>query len=225
MCVLAHVLEAAGLATVALVANRAVAERMHPPRALYGEFPLGRPLGRPGDPAFQRDVLRRALSLLDAPEVPILADHPEVIELDATPLACPLPPRLDPSLPAAVDEAQALRPAWERSRAQRGSTSVGRVTDADGIPHLVGLLARISAGERWDEVGLPGDPVACAHDVRAYYEEVAVELADRVVGASAEAWFSERTEGGAVLLAARRVMKDQEAPFPVWFYMAAGVRG
>ena len=61
MCVLAHVLEAAGLATVSLVSNRVVAERMQPPRALYGEFPLGRPLGVPNDPAFQHDVLARAL--------------------------------------------------------------------------------------------------------------------------------------------------------------------
>ncbi|MCD9622919.1 hypothetical protein [Rhabdothermincola salaria] len=221
---LAHVLEAAGLATVALVSNRVVAEKMHPPRALYGEFPLGRPLGKPGDPAFQRDVLMRGFALLDSPEVPVLVDHPEVIEIDETPLACALPPRYDTSVPAAVDEARALRPAWDRSLDRLGLTSVGRVTDADGIPDLVGRLVRIAEGERWDEVGLPGDPVSCAHDLRTYYEEAAIALADDVTGGSAEVWFSEVTEAGQTLLAARRRMKEQDAPFAFWFYMAAGVR-
>jgi len=40
-------------------------ERSHPPRALHCEFPLGRPLGRPGDAAFQRRVLVAALRLLE----------------------------------------------------------------------------------------------------------------------------------------------------------------
>lgn len=224
MCVLAHVLEAAGLATVALVSNRPVAERMHPPRALYGEFPLGRPLGIPGDAAFQIDVLRRGLALLDAEEVPVLVDHPTVIEIEDVPLACAIPPRYDTSVPAAVDEARALRPAWDRSLEERGSTSVGRTTDVEGIADLVALLVRIADGERWDQVGLPGDPVSVAHDVRTYYEEAAVALAGGVAGGSTEVWFSEQTETGAVLLRARQVMKDQGCPFPFWFYMAAGVR-
>ena len=224
MCVLAHVLEAAGFATVSLVSNRVVAERMHPPRALYGEFPLGRPLGVPNDPAFQHDVLARALGLLAAPVGPVLEDHPVVIAIEDEALACALPARFDATIPPAVDEARALRPAWDRALADRGATSVGRVTDADGIPDLVALLVRIADGERWDEVGLPGDPISCAHDVRSYYEEAAVALAGGVAGGSAEVWFSEVTEGGKALLGARRAMKDQEAPFPMWFYMAAGVR-
>ena len=50
ICVLAHVLEAHGIATVALVPLGRVAERMQPPRTLVCEFPLGRPLGRPARP-------------------------------------------------------------------------------------------------------------------------------------------------------------------------------
>ena len=48
MCTLAHVFEAAGLATVVLSTIRPVAEKMAPPRALHCEFPLGRPLGNHG---------------------------------------------------------------------------------------------------------------------------------------------------------------------------------
>ena len=54
---LARALEASGLATVSLLSNRAQAETIGPPRGLYCEFPLGRPLGKPLDAAYQRRVL------------------------------------------------------------------------------------------------------------------------------------------------------------------------
>ena len=79
---LAHVFEAAGIATVVLSSVREMAVKTAPPRALHCEFPLGRPLGRPGDPGFQHDVLARAFALLDAPIGPVLVDHPVVIESD-----------------------------------------------------------------------------------------------------------------------------------------------
>ena len=65
MGTLASVLEDAGLATVALSIIRGQVETTRPPRALHCEFPLGRPLGRPGDPALQRRVIDAAFALLD----------------------------------------------------------------------------------------------------------------------------------------------------------------
>ena len=227
MCVLSHVLEAGGLATVSLISVRSVAERMHPPRGLYCEFPLGRPLGVPGDPAFQHDVLRRAFALLDEPAGPVLVDHPTVLEADETPMACALPPRFDPDLPPAVDEARGLRRAYDRSLAARGRTSVGKVVDADGVPGAIEALLAIAEGAEWTEAGLPGgDPISTVHDVRTYYEEAALELADGPPpgGRAAEAWFFESTEAGAVVMAARRAMKAAGAPQPFWFYMAPGHR-
>ena len=226
MCALAHVLEAAGLATVALISVRSVAERMRPPRALAAQFPLGRPLGRPNDPAFQHDVLRRAFALLDASSGPVLADHPEVIETETEPLACAIPARFDPSLPPAVDETQALRAAYDRSVAARGGrTSVGRVADADAIPTIAAAFVRIADGEAWDAVGLPADPVQCAHDLRTYYEEAALALdADGAEPGRAEAWFYDVSEAGRTLLAARSAMRDAGAPFEFWFYLARGTR-
>ena len=225
MCVLANVFEAAGLATVSLISVRRVAERLPPPRGLYGEFPLGRPLGKPCDAAFQHDVLRRAFALLERPSGPVLEDHPEVIESDFTPLACALPPRHDPSLPAAVDEARALRAAYDRTLAARGATSVGRAIGADVIPDTLDMLHRIAEGADWKQVGLPGDSVSIAHDVRTYYEEAAISLADAPpAGGATEAWFYEQTAGGHTLLAARAAMQAQEAPFSLWFYMARATR-
>ena len=226
MGALAHVLEEHGLATVALMSVRSVAERMHPPRALYCEFPLGRPLGKPNDAAFQHDVLRRAFALLDSPTGPVLETHPTVIELDTEPLACALPARFDPDLPAAVDEAQALRAAYARSVADRGGrTSVGRVVTADEIGAVLAAFDRIANGTEWTDAGLPADPVQCAHDVRTYYEEAALALDDAASEPGrAEAWFYDVTEAGHTVLAARAAMQQQGAPFALWFYVARGTR-
>jgi len=227
VCVLAHVFEAHGIATVALASNRAVAETMHPPRALYCEFPLGRPLGRPGDTTFQTTVLEAAFALLESPTVPVLADFPVVIEAETAPLACALPPRFDPTLPPAVDEARALRAAWERSRDRRGRTSVGRVVPGERVDEIAGAFAAIASGTPWKEAGLPGNPIGCAHDLRDYYEEAALELADGPDAAApgaVELWYYDVTEAGRTVLAARTVMQDTGAPFPLWFYLARGTR-
>ncbi len=227
MSTLAHVFEAAGLATVTISSTRPVAEKMHPPRVLHGEFPLGRPLGKPSDPAFQRDVLNRAFALLAEPSGPVLVDHPEVIEADEVAMSCAIPPRFDPDLPPAVDEARGLRKAYDRALAARGATSVGRVHDADAIPAALELFGKIAEGEAWNEVGLEGgNPMPIVHDVRAYYEEAGLELVNGPPpgGRASETWFYEETEAGKTIMAARRAMKAAEAPFPVWFYMAPGHR-
>src|SRR3546814_19663585 len=51
---------------------------MRPPRGLWVPFELGRPFGVPGDPDFQRRVLRAVLALLKRTDGPvILEDYPE----------------------------------------------------------------------------------------------------------------------------------------------------
>ncbi len=226
MSTLAHVFEAAGLATVVLASMLEVVEQIHPPRALYCEFPLGRPLGRPDDPELQIDVLRRSLALLDAAG-PVLETYPEIIESDETPMACSLPPRHDPDAPPAVDEARGIRAAYDRARAKRGVTSVGRVLDADAIPDALAVLHAWAEGANWKDNPIPGkNTVAVCHDIRSYYEEAGLELVAGPPpgGRAAEAWFFEATEAGKTVMAARKSLQDQEAPFPFWFYMAPGHR-
>ena len=106
---LAHVFEAAGIATVTLASTLSVVERTQPPRALWCDFPLGRPLGKPQDPEFQHDVLARAFALLDAESGPVLEHHPEVIKADETPMSCQIPPAFDAEASAAVQELRGLR--------------------------------------------------------------------------------------------------------------------
>ena len=227
MSVLAHVFEAAGIATIVVSSVREMAVKVAPPRALHCEFPLGRPLGRPVDAAFQHDVLARAFALLDATEGPVLVDHPEVIEADEQPVACALPPRFDPSLPPSVDEARGLRKAYDRGLARRGVTSVGRVVSADGVPDALRVLHAIAGGADWSTAGIPGgNTVAVCHDIRTYYEEAALELVDGPSpgGRALEDWFFDNTEAGGTVLAARTAIREQGGKFPVWFYMTPGQR-
>jgi hypothetical protein len=49
-----------------------VSEKMGVPRALDVPWPLGFPLGEPGNPALQRSVLEQALALTDRDDFPIL---------------------------------------------------------------------------------------------------------------------------------------------------------
>ena len=69
-------------------------------------FPLGRPLGTPGDPPFQTAVLTEALALLEYPEGPVLADYPidcdEHEDADAS-LACPVNFQNRPEVESSTD--------------------------------------------------------------------------------------------------------------------------
>lgn len=57
-------LESLGLTTTVIGLVRPHMEKSANPRGLFVPFPLGRPLGKPGDAAFQRRVLLAALGLL-----------------------------------------------------------------------------------------------------------------------------------------------------------------
>jgi hypothetical protein len=187
---------------------------------LHCDFPLGRPLGRPRDPAFQHRVLDAAFGLLRRDDVPVLVDFEESITDEADqPLACALPPRHDPSLHPAVDEALGLRAAYERQRASSGTTNVRRMGGPDRIPDLIASFVAIGDGAAWDAVGLePAQLGQAALDIRAYYEEAAVALVDHVPAArQAESWFYRTTATGAVLRRAQQIIRAAEAPRAAWF--------
>ncbi len=192
----------------------------HAPRMLHCQFPFGRPLGRPGDAEFQHRVLAAALSLVARVDTPVLEDFPVTIDDAADePLACAIPPRLGPSEHPAVDEAIALQPAYERARERSGRTGVSRDGGADSIPRVVGLLARVAAGESPEDTGHTDQAIAvAARDVRAFYEEAALALSDLVPAArQAESWLYRTTEAGRVLIGARNAMRVRGVPSSIWF--------
>tara|TARA_Y100001934_G_scaffold281284_1_gene390471 strand:+ start:124 stop:828 length:705 start_codon:yes stop_codon:yes gene_type:complete len=219
---LAHVFEAEGLATVTLGSIQKQIEGVAPPRGLYCDFPLGRPLGKPRDPEFQHAVLEHAFGLLDA-KAPILETFPETIGDDGVSgLACPLPPRSNDKLHPAIDELRGLRSAYERAVEQYGNhAGPGRTVSADGLEQAIEALVRVIDGTPWKEAGIPGIPARVAQDIRGYYELAALGLSDHVPSAwSGTRWFAYQTEAGKVVMAARAAMRESGEKRPIWFFMA-----
>lgn len=67
MGLIAGVLEDRGIQTVCLSTFEPIMKKVRPPRWLDLPYPLGFPLGPPGDPELQGRILRRAFRLLEAP--------------------------------------------------------------------------------------------------------------------------------------------------------------
>ena len=222
MGALSHILEANGIATVGLYPTEDIPTRMRPPRALVARFPLGRPLGRPNDPAFQTQVLSAALALLQAGRGPVTATFPEIIaDQTEAALSCPVPPRYNPDLPATLDEARALRPAFERAGA-RGIS----VADPEVVEAALAGFDRVANGVPWKEAGLPRDILGAARAVLGYYQQAALGLSDHVPAArQAESWYVKHTAAGATMRAARDQMKHQGAPRPLWYYLLPATQG
>jgi hypothetical protein len=125
---LGHYLEEAGIPSVAIALIRPQAEHTNPPRALWVPFELGRPIGPPGDAAFQRQVIVAALGLLNAPKTDsLIVDFPDDDPRETSDPSWrpPISPALDQNLDALEEELLALAPAYAQSCTQRERTTVG----------------------------------------------------------------------------------------------------
>ena len=181
-------------------------------------FELGRPVGAPGNPAFQKRVLGMALDLLERARGPVLEDFPDD-EPEGTapevPLACPV------SFATSVDalggrsellsafraEAAGLRDWYEEAVQLRGRTtadSTGLAPDA-----VIDFVAAFAIGEE------PPNPVSgvplgmalkmATEDLKAYYNESVTAQPGRatdVVGL--EEWFWTETAAARVLSEVRK---------------------
>lgn len=203
-------IEERGIPTVAIAIARGQAERTRPPRALFVPFQLGRPMGLPGDAAFQRRVLLAALGLLERQDGPvILEDHAEADPnfQDTPGWQAPLPPAATPfSLEAFDAERVALVPAWARAKARFGRTTVG----LGGQPPegWAAFMGEVLAG------GLPTVPLHpttalavrfLCDDIKALYGEAAAADGPPPSARQIDTWFWRQTQAGALLLALRDV--------------------
>jgi len=209
------------MATVAIGSIRGQIYGTAPPRGLFCDFPLGRPLGVPGDAAFQRRVIERAFAMLERAE-PSVEDYEVVIEDGETqPLVCPLPARMDPDAHPAIDEAKGLRPAYDRAIAKYGNRAGAvRLLDADSIPAAIESFIRVAEGHPWKQAGIPGIPARVSQDIRGYYEMAAMEIADHTPAAWAGyRWFRDQTKTGEVIKKARDAMRESGAKEPLWRFL------
>lgn len=222
MSVLARVFEAAGLSTVTFGSIRNQIERTAPRRGLLCDFPLGRPMGETDDPVFQHRVLAHALDMLERTTEPTFEVYPEAIidEVEGA-VSSPLPPRHDPSLPPAVDEARGLRPAFERAVARDGDQAgTGRSVAPADIPAAVAAFVKVADVTPWKEASIPGVPARVLQDIREYYETAALALVEHTPAAwETTRWFPDDTESGAAIRCVREAMKAAGEKQPLWFYL------
>lgn len=173
VCGISYYLESEGIQTAGIALFREIAESMKPPRILWVSFPLGRPLGRPGDSAFQTDVIKQTLALLESPQGPVLADYPtDLPDIDVQPPACPVSfqrRQNDQSWRARITrEVGTLSPWYEMGLKRRGRTTVG-VSQSSIEEMISGLTA-------WLDDPVMGFPdhtwlKLALEDLKAFYSE------------------------------------------------------
>jgi hypothetical protein len=74
VCLVQAAIEREGIRTVSISLLREVTAALNPPRALFVPYPMGFPLGSPGDPQLQHRIIAAALGLLEREDVPVLED-------------------------------------------------------------------------------------------------------------------------------------------------------
>jgi len=192
---LGHFLERQGIATAGISLVREHTETIRPPRALWVTFELGRPLGIPDDPDFQRRVLRAAAELLERTDGPLIADYPENVAeaADFTGWACPinLAPTSVNTLAAEIDR---LATWHDQAVARTGRTTIG-VSGLD-MPAAGALLSSALQGDLPPAQALK----EAVDDLRAYYLEAASAFPDPGTPAMRKAWLWDETRFGKALL-------------------------
>ena len=223
---LAIYFEEEGLSTTEISLIRIHTERTQPPRALWVPFELGRPLGVPNDPAFQKRVMRAALALLDAEHGPVIADYPEDVPAataDASAMegmVCPIEfPKLpDRSAPtselgiALMQEADSLAPWYELAVSTRGRTTVGPsgLSIPDSVRYVAAFLENQSVACPRSDLA-PGHALKLAYeDLKAYYGEAITLQSAYRTSKQVEDWLFNETVLGQALWRLREICRTSK---------------
>ena len=198
-------------------------ETIRPPRALWVPFELGRPLGEPNDPAFQKGVIRAAFDLFERLTGPVLEDFPEDAPSQyhgtgggtwTCPVSFAREEEADARKALALEVWQLsswYRMAWEKN----GRTTVG-VSGLD-IPVAAALLADAARGLEVEnplpELSWPTLLRLAGEDVKAYYlESIAAQPGGSATAADLADWFWGHTKAGETIRALKEVALQSEDP-------------
>ena len=217
MCGLAHFFEAEGLTTVIVGFVREQMEKLKPPRGLFLDFPMGRGMGKPNNPKFQKSVIRAAFNLLDTVSGPVLQDFPEVIPVKDGRMGYALPPELVidirdignvNELAALVErEIKDLKRDYQAAIAFRGRTTVGasQLSIDEFTPYICEFIrGNIPKSPRKGMSPIPLLKLV-AEDLEAYFTETRTHrdgIDDLELMGS---WFWEQTSAGRMLLSLEAV--------------------
>ena len=217
-------IERRGVATVVIGLVRPHLEATRAPRALWVPFPLGRPLGAPGDPAFQRRVLRSALQLLERSDGPVVLedfpdDAPGMVDVSGWKPSVSIPsvPHAWPDSAAAWSkllnaEINALQLSWRAARARFAKTMVGnsRLAEGDWAEYLVQFLDGEVPQSPVDGVSSALTVRYIADDLKSFYQEAAQSDGSAPSIAQLYDWFWYETVAGELLRRLRAVALQSE---------------
>jgi hypothetical protein len=212
VCGLAHYFESEGLATVLVGFVREQMEAIKPARALFLDFPMGRGMGKPNDPNFQKKVIRAAFDLFNEPNGPVIENFPEIIPVKNGRMGYALPPELVLNISDIGDlnklldeirvEMDTLRPAYDFAVKSRGRTTVG--ASELNVSDLAPFIAEFFSGEipKSPRKGLPAIPLLklVVEDLEAYYTETRTHRDNIDDLELMGKWFWEETKAGRLLL-------------------------
>lgn len=227
MGALAHYLERESIPTTQISLIYEHTEKIRPPRAMWVPFELGRPLGVPDNPGFQKKVLHSTLELFEAEKGPVLEVFPEEAlafgsgeSVDEDAWACPVnfsAPREETNLEKRVSafkrEAAELRTWYDLGVQQRGRTAM-----ADFDPETaVNIICNYLSGE---EIETPRKDVSlavalrlAAQDLNAFYFEAVISQPGVQTPGSREFsdWYWNQTAAGSILKDVRKkCMSEQD---------------
>ena len=191
-------------------------ESMQPPRALWVSFPLGRPLGKPADAAFQHRVIGAALNLLNEEKGPVLVDYPEdspTVAGDNAP-ACPVSfakpvAEADTWEAALLNELQTLTPWHDLGRRRRNGRTLVGASEFSMVENLRKL------GQLLDNNSLPAAELkwfkAAIEDAKAFYiEALTAQPGDYDHNQIEQIYWRETRMGAATIMYAERFLKHPE---------------
>lgn len=171
------------------------AEKIRPPRALFVPFELGRPIGNPMDVIGQRDVVSRALSMLDYNgPAPLLEDYPDPIARSHAPMLHGFDV---PEGATLGQEFAALRSSYEQFVAERGATSFGvsELTPSEVVATINELLDGSSDGKR-----IPSKQLRfMIDDLKSLYFEAACQGHGPLTSEQLGNWFWRSTVAGKAI--------------------------
>lgn len=223
MSALAQLIELRGIPTVVIGLVRLHMEKVQPPRGVWTPFQLGRPLGEPGDRAFQNRVLMQALSLFERTDGPVILEdfpddppgwsdaagwRPPLQRADSRAIATPADWRH-----ALAEEIAALSGHWERARARSGRTTIGLsgLSPEDWPAFVTGFLAGPLPESRMPHVSAPVLALRFAvDDLKAYYAEAAQADDPAPASRQVDTWFWRQTHAGNFLRALRAAGLESE---------------
>jgi hypothetical protein len=218
---LGHYLEEEGIATVAIALIRPQAENTKPPRALWVPFELGRPIGPPGDAAFQKRVILAALGMLVEDGGPVrIIDFP-----DDDPRARPDPAWQPPFVPAALanDDAESLASRLEAEilllqgahrrwmeQYQRSTVGLSGLPIAECARYVADWLRGKAPPSPRDGLSAPLILRFAVDDLKAYGLEAAGAGTAKPSSRQLTDWFWNETVTVAALYALRELLQTQE---------------